>query len=72
MIRTVKKLGRFNIREWMTTINWLIDEVQRLSPGAAPGTLRSTTYKGTRRSASSAVIQNQQTTQQTIPVARWQ
>lgn len=68
----IKKLGRFNPREILATLNRLIDELNRLSPRSAPGTLRSSTYKGTRRSAAPGGGQNRQTTVQTIPVARWQ
>lgn len=68
----IKRLGRFNIKEWMSAINWLIDEAVRNSPRSATGTLSARTYKGSRRSAAGGVVQNQQTTQQTIPVARWQ
>lgn len=68
----IRKLAKFNLKEWMDTINWLIDEVNRNRQRSAPGTLRGQTYKGSRRSAAGGVVQNQQITQQTIPVSRWQ
>ena len=68
----IKKLGRFNPREILHAINDLIDRVNGLAPRSAPGTLRSSTYKGTRRSAAPSGSGNRQTTVQTIPVARWQ
>lgn len=68
----IKRLGKFSVRDVLTAINWLIDEAERNKPRSAPGTLRSQSYKGARRSAAGQVVQNQQTTQQTIPVARWQ
>ena len=67
----IRRLGRFSIREWKTTINQVIDALERQAPRSAPGTKAATSYKGTRRSASGGGPK-QQTTQQTIPVARWQ
>jgi hypothetical protein len=67
----IKKLGRFNPREILHAINSIIDELLRIAPRSAPGTLRKQSYKGARRSGSGGG-NAQQTTQQTIPVARWQ
>ena len=68
----IKKLGSFRPSEIITAINSLIDQVNRLQPRHSAGTKTSIGSKGTRRTASTGTTQRFQTTQQTIPVARYQ